>query len=245
MNFYMVISDKDSLNYYPNNIAHDFRVHTPNTSLHGRWYVGLCELSLDVERECEMRIYSNICTDTLVGGEKRPLLKRLFLQRERNDVAFSRIMYIPVDIKDFHSIRVYMESSVPPKPDVILVLHFKKIPLYLDVRSSKIYVADTKKWADFSMRSATAPILHNSLRQSGGNLGNASIKTTTIVPIDSGHISRGGEKQHSSPEITIVSPTQRDLQQAKSELRRVKAKKRKKSSKKVNNLIISNTENGS
>lgn len=41
---------------------------------------------------------------------------------------FPRVMYIPVIVTDFHSIRVFLESDSPPKPGVTLVLHFKKYP---------------------------------------------------------------------------------------------------------------------
>lgn len=128
MDFYVVISEKDSMNYFPNNVSTDFRVHTPNTSLRGRWYVGISEISIEVERGCELLVLSDICSDTLVRGDKRPLLKRMRLQQGRNDVVFPRVVYIPVIVTDSHSIRVFLEGDSPPKPGVTLVLHFKKYP---------------------------------------------------------------------------------------------------------------------
>lgn len=71
---------------------------------------------------------SDICSDRLVRGEKRPLLKRMRLIQGRNDVVFIRVMYIPVIVTDFHSIRVFLESDSSPKPGFTLVLHFKKYP---------------------------------------------------------------------------------------------------------------------
>lgn len=95
---------------------------------------------------------------------------------------------------------------------------------------SKTYVADTKKWTDFFMNTATRPLVTNSLHQRGGNLGNGTINNSKIVAVDSGYLSPD-KKLAQTPGITIVSSAQRDLQQAKSELRRehqrVDKKKRK------------------
>lgn len=128
MDFYMVISNRDSLNYYPHNAPTDFRIHAPNTSLKGRWYVGLCELSVEAERECEMLVFSDICAETFIGDEKKPLLRRLLLNAGRNDVAFQHVMYIPVQTHDFHSFRVFVESTPSPTSDITCLLHFKKYP---------------------------------------------------------------------------------------------------------------------
>jgi hypothetical protein len=83
---------------------------------------------------------------------------------------------------------------------------------------SKSYVADTKKWTDFFMKTANKSMI---TQQRGGNLGNGTINTSKIVPVDSGYLTYERRKS-STPEITMVSSAQRDLQQAKSELRREK-----------------------
>jgi hypothetical protein len=84
---------------------------------------------------------------------------------------------------------------------------------------SQSYVADTKKWTDFFMKTANKSMLSSSLLQKGGNLGNGTINNSKIVAVDSGYLTHE-RKNSSTPEITMVSSTQRDLQQAKSELRR-------------------------
>ena len=86
---------------------------------------------------------------------------------------------------------------------------------------SKAYVADTKKLTDFFMKTANKSMITSSLQQRGGNLGNGTINTSKIVPVDSGYLTYERRKS-STPEITMVSSAQRDLQQAKSELRREK-----------------------
>lgn len=57
MDFYAVVSDSDFLEYYPNNTSNDFRIHIPRMNLKGQWYVGLCEPTLTVDRDCEVCIF--------------------------------------------------------------------------------------------------------------------------------------------------------------------------------------------
>lgn len=70
MDFYAVVSDGDFLQCYPNNTPNDFRIHLPRMNLKGQWYVGLCETTLTVDRNCEVCIFLDICGDTLINGEK-------------------------------------------------------------------------------------------------------------------------------------------------------------------------------
>lgn len=94
-----------------------------------------------------------------------------------------------------------------------------------------VYVADTKKWSDFFVNTATTPaVLTNSYSQRGGNLGNGTQSASRIVPVDARYVTR---ERRGTPEITLVSSAQRDVQQAQSELRR--KKKRKKSKKRKRN----------
>ena len=46
-----------------------------------------------------------------------------------------------------------------------------------------VYIADTKKWSDFFVNTATTPaVLTNSYNQRGGNLGNWIQSASRIVP---------------------------------------------------------------
>lgn len=128
MDFYMIISNRDSRSYYPNNKPNDFRIHAPNINLKGRWYVGLCELTTEVDRDCEIRVLSDICTDTFIEDQQRPLLRRLSLAQGKNNVAFQRVMYIPILTNDFQSIRVFVEGTGALATDLTVLLHFKKYP---------------------------------------------------------------------------------------------------------------------
>ena len=87
-----------------------------------------------------------------------------------------------------------------------------------------VYVADTKKWSDFFVNTATTPaVLTNSYNQRGGNLGNWIQSASRIVPVDAHYVTR---ERRGTPEITLVSSAQRDVQLAQSELRRQKKRKR-------------------
>lgn len=93
---------------------------------------------------------------------------------------------------------------------------------------SKTYVADTQKWTDFFMNTATRPLLTDSLHQRGGNLGNGTINNSNIVAVGS----PDKKFTQKAPGITIISSAQRDLQQAKSELRRERADKKRRKTRK-------------
>ena len=99
---------------------------------------------------------------------------------------------------------------------------------------SKTYVADTQKWTDFFMNTATRPLLTNSLHQRGGNLGNGTINNSKIVAVGS----PDKKFTQKAPGITIISSAQRDLQQAKSELRRERRIKRGERRENEGTLII-------
>ena len=129
MDFYLVVSETDFLDYYPNNAPTDFRIHTPHMTLKGQWYVGLCEANIRAEEDCDIFIYLDVCGDTLIGGQKKPLLRKLILQRGKNDVEFKHIMYIPVVTNHFHSLRFFLDGSKALQSSN-LVLHFKRFPFF-------------------------------------------------------------------------------------------------------------------
>ena len=84
-----------------------------------------------------------------------------------------------------------------------------------------MYVADNKKWSDFFVNTATTPaVLTNSYSQRGGN---GTQSASRIVPVDARYVTR---ERRGTPEITLLSSAQRDVQQTQSELRRKKKKKK-------------------
>lgn len=129
MDFYMVVSHADFLNYYPNNTPNDFRIHTPRMSLKGNWYVGVCGSNISTERSCEVLISLDVCGDTLIRGEKKPFLRKMNLRAGDNDVEFRHIMYIPVVTNDFHSLRFLLETQ-SSLTAAQLTLHFKRYPFF-------------------------------------------------------------------------------------------------------------------
>lgn len=93
MDFNAVVSDGDFLQYYPNSTPNNFRIHILSMNLKGQWYVGLCETTLTVDRNCKVCIFLDICGNTLINGQKKLLLRRLNLQSGQNYVEFKYVMY--------------------------------------------------------------------------------------------------------------------------------------------------------
>lgn len=89
------------------------------------------------------------------------------------------------------------------------------------------------------MNTASKSLVTNALHQKGGTLGNGTINYSKIVPIDTGYSSLD-KRSSQVPGTTIVSLAQRDLQQAKSELRRERTIKKKAKKRKYND----NFDNG-
>ena len=59
---YLVVSETDFLDYYPNNAPTDFRIHTPHMTLKGQWYmyVELCKAHIRAEEDCDISIFAGI-----------------------------------------------------------------------------------------------------------------------------------------------------------------------------------------
>lgn len=89
------------------------------------------------------------------------------------------------------------------------------------------------------MNTASKSLVTNALHQKGGTFGNGTINNSKIVPIDTGYSSLD-KRSSQVPGITIVSLAQRDLQRAKSELRRERTLKKKAKKRKYND----NFDNG-
>lgn len=139
MSIYVVLSSDQSLRYYPNNKPNRFRSHlNVPLLLEGTWKVALVEVDVSCNLSIEDAIYicSPICQDSIVEGEKKPLLRRLMMHTPG---VWSTIIdspyYVPVNIKEMSDIEIYLtnkheeEASFLDRPSTV-TLHFKSFPFF-------------------------------------------------------------------------------------------------------------------
>lgn len=62
----MIILNCDFWSYYLNNKFYDFRIYVFNINFKGWWYVGFCELIMEVDWDCEMFVFFDICIDIFI-----------------------------------------------------------------------------------------------------------------------------------------------------------------------------------
>lgn len=82
MSIYAVVSSDSSLQYFPQNKAYQFKCHlnTP-LNLEGLWKVALLEANISTSKSLKifkpLYVYSNICGESMVDGDKQPILRKL------------------------------------------------------------------------------------------------------------------------------------------------------------------------
>ena len=139
MSLRMVLSSTDSLEYFVDNKPHCFTVQL-NKQIHldGYWVVAMTECSTksrkDSDKITEMYVCCEICQETFVGGKEMPLLRRVYLgkQKESNTI-YTLPYYIPMKTNQLHQIRIYITDRVGNLVSFLdgpvnITLHFKKFP---------------------------------------------------------------------------------------------------------------------
>ena len=101
--FYLYLSSVDSVEYFPSNTSDNFIVKLPELyKLRGHWEVALTEIHLPAragQTAESFSVYSDICEETVIGGIKKPVLRKLF--NTTDEATFSQYYYIPVSSDDF------------------------------------------------------------------------------------------------------------------------------------------------
>lgn len=114
MSMRMVLKSTDSSTVHSDNKPQDFRVRLPRPlPLKGDWTVELTEFrnsKLTKTTDQEIFVYCSVCDDSIVGGSQKPLLRRIVL-KNNNNVIFERPYRIPLRIKDFGDIHVYIKDK--------------------------------------------------------------------------------------------------------------------------------------
>lgn len=140
MSVRMVLTSTDCSDYFDNK-PNCFRVQLNNQiPFEGYWSVALTEFSteswISSKKKSELFVCCDICEETIVGGKDAPLLRRVCLGQNPENIAFTVPYYIPVKICELQQICIYItdrEGNLVSFLDgpVTVTLHFKKFPYVL------------------------------------------------------------------------------------------------------------------
>lgn len=139
MSIYMVVNSNQSLDYFPRNKPYHFQVHlkTP-LLLEGVWKIGLSEIQIEDNHTWtdhgHLYIYTNICDESIIDGERAPLLRRLMSNEQGFwNSMFNPVFYLTVRKSEIYDIEFYIKSDKDQfatflTQPVTLTLHFKAYP---------------------------------------------------------------------------------------------------------------------
>lgn len=139
MSIYVTLSSDKSLQYFPHNKPYRFKSHlNAPLLLEGVWRVALVESDIvcTTSRTDAIYLYSEVCGQSIVEGENRPLLRRLSPSAVGNwSTIIEAPQYVPVKNNNIYDIDVNITTSRDDlasfldKPSTI-TLHFKSFPFF-------------------------------------------------------------------------------------------------------------------
>lgn len=102
MSIFAIISSYSSLQFFPQNKAYRFKCHlnTP-LNLEGGWKVALVEANISSSKALKVQkplcVFSSICEESIVDGDKKPLLRKVQTSSPNNwNAIFEVGHYMPV-----------------------------------------------------------------------------------------------------------------------------------------------------
>ena len=128
--FYVHLSSGDSKQYFPENETSRFIVKLPEIlHLKEHWEVALCSIMLPSTKERKLLICSDVCSESIIGEKRLPLLR--VLTREFPS-SLEPLQYIPVRPQDIERITIYINSSSGSPVSFVgeaceCTLHFKHV----------------------------------------------------------------------------------------------------------------------
>lgn len=139
MSIYVILSSDKSKDYFPNNKPYQFksRLNAP-LLLEGMWKVALVEadISCSMSKEESICLFSNICSESIIEGEKHPLLRKLSCTQPGDWTSIlENPHYMLVNGKELYDISIYITdrhgqyASFLDQPSTI-TLHFKSFPFF-------------------------------------------------------------------------------------------------------------------
>ena len=108
---YLFVSSTDSLEYHPNNVAHDFTVELLQ-EVRGPFRIALCEIMFTSVTE-DLYIFCNIAGQSQVNDEMHPLLRIVSAPGE-----FSSLYFHKVSSPVFRRLRIYIRNADMKEPTV-------------------------------------------------------------------------------------------------------------------------------
>jgi len=141
MDRYIYVKNDESNAYFSENTTWNFRVHLDlPLFLPGLWKVALLEFSASETTKSksgeELYIYSDLCKESIVHGEERPLLRRLKKNSKGQwTYSFDNPFYLPVKRKEVQefSIDIRREDDTEASylnKGVRVTLHLKSYPFF-------------------------------------------------------------------------------------------------------------------
>lgn len=131
--FYLFVSNLDSISYFPGNSPGHFKVKLEKPlTLDSHWYIALCETQftlLSSDKTRNINIYSNLTKPSLVNGEYRQILRRVYRTGAHE---FKVRQYFPVVQRYIETIEVDIKSGTDSEVSfkdqpVQLTLHLKRV----------------------------------------------------------------------------------------------------------------------
>lgn len=149
MDRYVYIKSDDSNSYFSDNQVYKFKVNLPaRMLLQGMWKVALMEFHVSenskvrkIKHSDALYVYTDICMESLVHGERLPLLRRLEKNKKTSwEYRFDSPFYLPVKRKEFIDFEIHIKLADNTFPsDLIsplhMTLHFKQYPFLSDYES--------------------------------------------------------------------------------------------------------------
>lgn len=149
MDRYVYIKSDDSGSYFPNNEVYKFRINLPSRmTLRGMWKVALVEFNVGENSKVKkgtteeaLYVYLDICGESVVHGQRLPLLRRLEKNKKSSwEYQIDSPFYLPVKKKDFKELEVNIKLADDTNPsDLIsplhITLHFRQYPFLGDYES--------------------------------------------------------------------------------------------------------------
>ena len=130
--FYVHLSSRDSMQYFPGNNTSRFTVKLPEIlHLNGQWEVALCEIGLPKAKPQpkKLLVCSEICNESIIGEKRLPLLR---VVTGKVPASFRTLQYIPVRPQDIERITLYIASATGApvsfdQGECSCTLHFKNV----------------------------------------------------------------------------------------------------------------------
>ena len=149
MDHILYVRSDECNDYFSDNKPYKFKIHLKSPLLlKGFWTEALVEFDCSTQsnkalkrRESVLHVFANICKESVIDGEKRPILRRIPLSKKNQWMyQFSSPFYPPVLKQEIYEIEIYIETETGElasflSEPLMLTLRFKSYPFYMDNES--------------------------------------------------------------------------------------------------------------